>query len=112
MPRDIRKWLADIVEHGTQALEFVEGKSLDDYLTDALLRAAIERKLFIVGEAVTQISKVDGDAGSAIGERREIVGFRNLLAHGYFAIDHRRVWEILANSLPQLIADAENLLAD
>lgn len=58
-PRDVRKYLYDIAETADQLSEFVAGKSLDDYLGNRLLQAAVERQFEIVGEALNQLSKLD-----------------------------------------------------
>ncbi len=55
MRRDPGLWLEDILTNGRGALEFLEGKTEEDYLADKGLRAMVERKLFVVGEAVTQL---------------------------------------------------------
>ncbi len=39
-----------------------------------------------------------------------IIGFRNILVHGYAAIDDATVWEIATVRLPALAAVAESLL--
>lgn len=107
MPRSAGKWLEDIVTEGSDAIEFLIGKSEADYLADKALRAMVERKLFVVGEAVSQLSRQYPNVSEALPNTREIVGFRNLLAHGYFALDHRRVFDIASSSLPSLIEKAK-----
>lgn len=110
MRRDPGKWLEDIVTDGSDALEFLVGKSQEDYLADKGLRAMVERKLFVVGEAMSQLNNHFPEVVQRFPEVREIVGFRNLLAHGYFALDHRRVFEIATISLPSLLAEAKEAL--
>ncbi|MCH8979219.1 MAG: DUF86 domain-containing protein [Armatimonadetes bacterium] len=110
MRRDPATWLEDILTHGREALTFIEGKSEADYVADRGLQAMVERKLFIVGEAVSQIGSVFPEIGAQLSDKREIVGFRNLLAHAYFALDHKRVYDIARNSLPALVDEAERLL--
>lgn len=110
MQRDAGKWLEDILTEGTDALEFLEGKSQEDYLGDKGLRAMVERKQFIVGEAVSQIHRHFPHVAQELPDVREIVGFRNLLAHGYFALDHRRVFDIATFALPDLLARVERAL--
>lgn len=72
----------------------------------------VERKLFVVGEAVAQLRKGFPEVAAHLPDTREIVGFRNLLAHGYFALDHRRVFDIATASLPRLIEEARKLVGD
>jgi len=70
----------------------------------------VERKLFVVGEAVSQLRFQFPDIASELPDVREIVGFRNLLAHGYFALDHRRVFDIAVSSVPVLLIEAKLLI--
>ena len=57
MRRDYLSLLEDIVTNGNDALEFLSGKSEQDYVGDKALRAMVESKLFIVGEAVTKLDR-------------------------------------------------------
>ena len=110
MRRDPATWLEDILTHGREALTFIEGRSEADYIGDRGLQAMVERKLFIVGEAVSQLRAEFPDMADDLSDKREIIGFRNLLAHAYFALDHKRVYDIARNSLPALVDEAERLL--
>lgn len=107
MRRNAGKWLEDILTEGRDALEFLEGQSQENYLADKRLRAMVERKLFVVGEAMSQLRSHFPDVARELPDVREIVGFRNLLAHGYFALDHRRVYDIATASLPELLAEVK-----
>jgi uncharacterized protein with HEPN domain len=109
MRRDATKWLEDIVTACNDCLEFLEGKSPDDYVADKALRASVERKLMIVGEAVAQLRIVHPEVAEQLGEARHIVAFRNILVHGYFALDHRRVFDIAQKYLPSLLQEVEEL---
>jgi uncharacterized protein with HEPN domain len=75
-------------------LQFVEGKSLSDYVSDPRLRSAVERQLRTAGEALAQTSKTDAASASRISEQSRIIAFRNILAHGYADIDDRIVWNV------------------
>jgi len=59
---------------------------------DDLLRSAVERQLAIVGEALTQLRRIDAATADAIADLPRIVGFRNILDHGYASVDIRIVW--------------------
>jgi uncharacterized protein with HEPN domain len=47
-----------------------------------------------------------------VPELREIVGFRNVLIHGYATVDNARVWQIAETSLPGLRQAVSALLAE
>lgn len=42
---------------------------------------------------------------------RQIIGFRNVLVHGYDTIDDQIVWRVVEQDLPILRQQAETLLA-
>ena len=44
--------------------QFTNGRDLKDYATDNLLRAAVERKLEIAGEALNQMRALDPELAS------------------------------------------------
>jgi len=52
MQRDPRAYLWDAREAAAAILEFVEGKTFEDYARDRLLRSAVERQFEIIGEAL------------------------------------------------------------
>ncbi|MDP3858718.1 MAG: DUF86 domain-containing protein [Stagnimonas sp.] len=46
-----------------------------------------------------------------IRAHQRIVGFRNLLIHGYAEVDESVVWSIVSEKLPWLVADVQALQA-
>lgn len=110
MARELKKLLFDIQEAGLAVKRFIRGKSLADYEDSDLLRSAVERKFEIIGEALNRIRQADEDLLEGISEYRKIIGFRNILAHGYDAISNEVVWEICGESLDMLLNDVERLL--
>jgi uncharacterized protein with HEPN domain len=77
-----------------------------------MMRLAIERAFTIIGEALAQLSHVDGDLVAGIGDSRSIIGFRNILTHAYAHIDDRIVWGIVEAKLPGLIRQVSSLLEE
>jgi uncharacterized protein with HEPN domain len=65
MQPDTGKYLWDATEAARRVLRFTQGKTLDDYLADELLRAAVERQLTILGEALSHVRRVE----PAVAER-------------------------------------------
>ena len=45
-----------------------------------------------------------------ISEHYRIIGFRNVLVHGYDVIDDATVWSAVVDSVPVLLVEAETLL--
>ncbi len=58
---------------------FTEGKCLEDYLGDALLRSGVERQFQIMGEALNRLRRSDPDVAESIEHHRRITAFRNVL---------------------------------
>jgi uncharacterized protein with HEPN domain len=72
---------------------FLAGRSLEAYLADDLCQSAVERQLEVAGDALGQVRKLDLDLFARVPEGALIVAFRNVLAHGYATLDHRRVYD-------------------
>jgi uncharacterized protein with HEPN domain len=110
MQRDPRTWLWDAREASAAIGEFVAGLDVASYSASELVRSAVERKFEIIGEALNQLSKAAPVLADRIPDLRRIVGFRNVLIHGYALVDHRTVWEVVSTSLPELRRSLDDLL--
>ncbi len=106
------KLLDDIRVAAADAVEMATGKSYEDYLADKQLRYAVERCFEIAGEALTQLNKLDPTTAQSITDWRAIIGFRNVLIHGYAIVKHDKTWDIVTNELPVLLREVTALLAD
>jgi uncharacterized protein with HEPN domain len=112
MPRDARAYLYDMVQAGNLIKRFAGGHTFETYSTNDLVRSGIERQFEIIGEALNHLAKLDASALQAIREHRKIIGFRNILIHGYAEVDDSIVWSIVSEKLPLLLTDVERLLAE
>jgi len=110
MPRDPRAYLWDARRAIALVIEFVADRSWTEYDDDALLRSAVERQFEIVGEALNQLRRAAPDLGARVPDLPRIVAFRNLLIHGYAAIDDRLVWEVATERTATLLAVLDDLL--
>src|SRR5438876_11582988 len=102
MTPEALKPLEDMREAADDVATFTAGKSVDDYRADKQLRRAVGRRFEIIGEALWQLRKVDATSADRISESRKIVAFRNVLIHGYGAIDAGKTWDIVQSDLPVL----------
>ena len=98
--------LWDMLESARAVLRFTKGVSAEHFATDRLLQRAVEREIEIIGEAASRISEALRAAHPEI-PWRTIVGQRNVLIHDYGDVDHERVWLVVTEHLPRLIAGLE-----
>ena len=112
MRRDPRAYLWDARRAAALILGFVEHKDFARIRGSPLLRSAVERQFEIIGEALNQLSRVDPDLAACVPDLAELVGFRNLLIHGYAVVDHAIVWEAMTTELPTLRQRLDELLAE
>jgi hypothetical protein len=66
MPRDPRALLADTLDAAQSIERFRQGLDLEGFRADDLTRAAVERKLEIVGEALNRLSREDPEVAARI----------------------------------------------
>ncbi len=112
MRPESKKYLYDMRQAALLLLEFSKGKTFEDYIQDVMLRSAVERQFEVLGEALSQLSRLDPDVAGRIPERRRIIAFRNVLVHGYASVDDRIVWGVLKRDLPDLLRQVEELLPE
>ena len=110
MNNEALKRLRDIADACAAARRFAAGKTFADYEAEEMLRAAIERKLEIVGEAFVKLEAAAPEITGTFSELRKIVGLRNRVIHGYDTVDEELIWDVVQNKLPALQEQAENLL--
>ncbi len=56
MPRDVRAYLADIIEGCDAIVAALSGLDLDSYKSSRLVRSSVEREFIIIGEAASVLS--------------------------------------------------------
>jgi uncharacterized protein with HEPN domain len=109
MSDEIRKYLTDILFAISEIESFIgEKKNFNRFRKSALIKAAVERKLEIIGEAMKNALELDGNL--PITNARRIVNTRNKIIHGYDEIDEVMLWEIAIKHLPLLKQEVEGLL--
>jgi uncharacterized protein with HEPN domain len=110
MPPKSKSPLFDIAQAANGIAQFVQGRTLEDYRNDLMLRSAVERQFIIIGEAVTRLRKTDPALASRISQHDRVVSFRNVLTHGYDQVDDSITWAIIHEKLPILAKEVEELL--
>lgn len=108
--RDPGVYLEDIERYASAAVRFTAECSLGQYLADEKTQAAVERVLEICGEAMNNLYKASPEIADRIPHARDIIGFRNILAHGYAELDHAKVYDIAMRHAPLLLAAVREAL--
>ncbi len=109
MPHEVRALLWDMLDASQFILEDTNAVSFDEYSADRRLRQSVERSFEIIGEAARRLSIVDPGMAELISNFRQIVGFRNVIAHDYDEIQQPRVWEIVRDFLPEFRDEIDQL---
>lgn len=109
MELEIKKFLFDIRE-SIDSIESYLGNKRDFkvYMSDKMLRRAVEREFEIIGEAMNRIEKIDSTIN--ISSKKQIISMRNRVIHGYDKIDNEIIWGTIVRHLPALKTEIEDLL--
>ncbi len=109
MKIEIKKFLYDINESIDSIENYLDNKrDYTIYLSDKMLRRAIEREFEIIGEAMNNIDKIDSNI--SISYKYKIINLRNRVIHGYDKVDNEIIWGTIIRYLPILKEEVTNLL--
>ncbi len=106
------KYLQDVVDAGEAIQRFVCGISLEQFELSELIQRAVEREFEIIGEALNRISRIDEELSDLIPDASKIIGFRNIIAHGYDIIETEIVWDVVNQNLPRLLHSISVILSN
>ncbi|MCE9558587.1 MAG: DUF86 domain-containing protein [Armatimonadetes bacterium] len=110
MRRETISCLAEIVAAATRINQALIGVSLSQFASNWEKQSAVERQLLVIGEALVRIRDMDSEVFGQIPDGNKIIGLRNLLAHGYDAVDSSAIYLLCDQPLRDLRKTAESLL--
>jgi uncharacterized protein with HEPN domain len=110
MNDETRKNLIDILQAAKEIQDFVREMDFKTYKSTPVTRRAVERDFEIIGEALNRIKNIDDEIIEKISEHHRIIGFRNILIHGYDIVDEAIVWQAVSKHLPILLGEVRELL--
>ncbi len=110
MTDEIKKYLFDIKQAIEEIESFIKNKTYRDFTKGALIQSAVERKLEIIGEALNRIKKLNKNTLDNITDAQRIIGFRNVIIHGFDILDSKIIWDALQCNIPQLKEEIDNLM--
>ena len=95
----------DRLIHIARSIKAIEGywagRTFRDFETNEPLRAATERHLLIISEAVRFVPDEDKARHPQI-PWSSVAGIGNILRHGYDIVDPRRIWDLVQLDLAAL----------
>ena len=80
---------------------FTKGFSEKEYLQNLLVQSAVERQLEIIGEACANVSDKIKKKYPQV-EWNKIKAFRNIIAHEYFGVSSKQIWNVVLLEIPKL----------
>ena len=101
--------LEDILDSANKIIIYTEGLSYEDFCEDSKTIDAVIRNFEIIGEATNRLPDDLKDNNPEV-DWHKIRGLRNRIAHGYFGISFKVIWDIKEESLPLYKAQVESLL--
>ena len=109
--RPEKLYLTDMVEAARAIERFVMGEDFSEFEQNEMMQSAVLHKLSVIGEAASRLSK------EFTGQFPEvpwvdIVGFRNIAVHEYFAIRWDIVWVAATEEVPVLKKQIEKILQE
>ena len=110
MRRDAAALLQDILDAATDIRIFLAGRDEAAYAESPLLRAGVERKLEIAGEAMSRLARLAPEMAAPATDWRSIMGVRNILIHGHAEIEDALVYRIAREDLDPPEVEVRRLL--
>lgn len=110
MRLETRVCLEDLLRACELIERAVSELTLEQFLEQWEKQSAVERQFIIVGETLIRIQRFEPNVLDSIPDARGIIGFRNILVHGYDVADPEAVYELAGQSVRELIAVVSELL--
>ncbi|HAO20176.1 MAG: hypothetical protein BWK80_48090 [Desulfobacteraceae bacterium IS3] len=111
-PRDYTLFIDDILSAIEKIEKYTQNQTFETFLKNDMATDAVIRNFEIIGEAASHIPK-ELQIKYPFAEWKEMIGFRNILIHGYFRIEIKTVWDTIKNNIPilkQHIAEIKSAL--
>ena len=112
MQRDLVAYYWDIVDAIDAIASFCDGLSYEQYSGSLLVQSAVERKFEIIGEAMRQMEQLFPGSLHGVPDSNRAKALRNRLAHGYFDIEQKILWDAIREDLPPLRTQLKSLMPE
>jgi len=97
--RDISLYIKDILQNMSDAEEFIQGFSYDQFASDKKTLNAVMRSMEVIGEAAKKVpDEIRAEYPSV--PWKEMAGMRDKHIHFYFGVDREAVWLVVKDRIP------------
>jgi uncharacterized protein with HEPN domain len=111
MQREFRLFLQDIVKAAKFIERYIQDLSYEEFVADEVLLHAVLNNLTIIGEAIKQVPQDIRQRYPNI-PWREIGRARDVIVHGYFALNLTLTWHAASVEVPELRQQIEAILEE
>ena len=108
-PRDWRNRVQDIPDAISEIQKFTHGMSYETFKEDTKAIRAVEMNFIIIGEATNQIPEDMEEKYPGVPWNL-MRAMRNRMAHVYFSVDEKLLWETVTQDLNPLVPSLEATL--
>jgi uncharacterized protein with HEPN domain len=109
--RPEKLYFTDIVEAARAIEKFIMGEDFNEFEQNEMMNSAVLQKLTVIGEAASKLPKKFTKRFPEI-PWMDIIGFRNIAVHEYFAVRWDIVWVAATEEVPTLREQIEQILRD
>lgn len=109
--RPEKLYLTDMVEAARSIGNFLAGRDFDEFQQNEILNSAVLQKLTVIGEAAGRLPKKFTKQYPGI-PWTDIIAFRNIAVHEYFAIRWDITWVTATEEVPVLKEQIEKILRE
>ena len=113
MSRTPRDRLIDIRDAARDLLDFVGTMESEAFhalpATDRMAHRAVKNALVEIGEAIKALPPEIAHRHPGV-DWRGFSGLRDVVSHGYFGLDQERLWPIIRDEVPTLLAAVQEEL--
>ena len=104
-------FLKDIENSLLKIFRYTDDIDFDRFMTNDMLKDAIERNFEIIGEAVKKLPAEFREKYPHI-PFRQVAGMRDKLIHDYFGIDYQIIWKTIKDKLPIFYSNIKDIIDD
>lgn len=107
--RNSRLRIQDIINAANSIQNYTAGMTFEEFQQNEILIKAILYDFVVIGEAAINVSNEVKSRSPQIPWR--IIGdMRNVIAHEYFQVNLKIIWNTIQHNLPDLVTQLEELL--